>query len=50
MSETIEVEISDPHAKMLESLESQFGPGVHKDLARVLEQNIHDSYQAAQSP
>lgn len=49
MSETVEVEISDPHAQMLETLEAQFGPDVYDDLARILEQNIHESYQSVQS-
>ena len=49
MSETVEIEISDPYAQMLESLEDRYGPEVYDDLAQILEQNVHESYQAIQS-
>jgi hypothetical protein len=45
MTETIQLEIDDPYAEMLDALDADDEADAHADLERAVEQLIHDSYQ-----
>lgn len=45
MTKTIEVEIDDPYAEMLDDIDASDDVDAHADLESAVEQLIHDSYQ-----
>lgn len=48
MSEELTVEVTDVHAQLHESLTEQLGEEYEDQLARKMENVIHDTYQAVE--
>jgi len=42
---SLEIDVSDPHEQMLESLREEYGDGIDEHLRQRVEAEIHESYQ-----